>query len=94
MSTHMLTSREAAQYLRLRPSTVARKARTGQIQGSKVGGEWRFARRDLDYWLRNGGLDHYEKLVDEGLVDLAVERMAQPDHEWLSLEEVRRTLDL
>jgi len=94
MGTQMLTSREAAQYLKLRPSTVTRKARTGQIRGSKVGGEWRFARHDLDYWRKNGGEDQYERLVDEGLVDLALERMSNPGHEWISVDEMRRRLGL
>ncbi len=47
-----LTPDEAAAYLRVCRTTVYRLARAGQIPAVRVGGQWRFHKRDLYVWLR------------------------------------------
>jgi len=47
----VMTSVEAAQYLKMHVKTVCRLAKEGKIPARKVGSEWRFLRSVLDGWL-------------------------------------------
>ena len=44
----VLSPKEAAEYLDLHVVTVYRLLRAGQLPGQKIGGQWRFLRRNLD----------------------------------------------
>ena len=48
----LLTTKEVANYLRLRKETVLRKAEKGAIPAIKVDGRWRFPQEQLEEWLR------------------------------------------
>ncbi len=50
-STQVMTSVEAADYLKMHVKTVCRLAKEGKIPAKKVGSEWRFLRTVLDRWL-------------------------------------------
>ncbi len=47
----VMTSQEAAEYLKMHVKTVCRLAKEGKIPAKKVGSEWRFLRTVLDNWL-------------------------------------------
>ncbi len=47
----VMTSVEAAVYLKMHVKTVCRLAKEGKIPAKKVGSEWRFLRSVLDGWL-------------------------------------------
>jgi excisionase family DNA binding protein len=47
----VMTSVEAAEYLKMHVKTVCRLAKEGKIPARKVGSEWRFLRSVLDRWL-------------------------------------------
>lgn len=47
----VMTSLEAAEYLKMHVKTVCRLAKEGKIPAKKVGSEWRFLRKVLDGWL-------------------------------------------
>ncbi len=47
----VMTSLEAAEYLKMHVKTICRLAKEGKIPAKKVGSEWRFLRRVLDGWL-------------------------------------------
>ena len=47
----VMTSVEAAEYLKMHVKTVCRLAKEGKIPAKKVGSEWRFLRTVLDNWL-------------------------------------------
>jgi excisionase family DNA binding protein len=47
----VMTSVEAAAYLKMHVKTVCRLAKEGKIPAKKVGSEWRFLRTVLDSWL-------------------------------------------
>ncbi len=47
----VMTSVEAAQYLKMHVKTICRLAKEGKIPARKVGSEWRFLRSVLDSWL-------------------------------------------
>ncbi|MFA5362341.1 MAG: helix-turn-helix domain-containing protein [Candidatus Omnitrophota bacterium] len=44
---------ELANYLRLQKQTIYNWLNQGKISGIKVGGVWRFDRKDVDDWLRS-----------------------------------------
>lgn len=46
----VMTSRQAAYFLSFSSSHVRRLARQGELPGHKLGGEWFFARRDLEQY--------------------------------------------
>ena len=47
----VMTSVEAAEYLKMHVKTVCRLAKERKIPAKKVGSEWRFLRSVLDSWL-------------------------------------------
>jgi excisionase family DNA binding protein len=49
--SQVMTSVEAAEYLKMHVKTVCRLAKEGKIPAKKVGSEWRFLRSVLDSWL-------------------------------------------
>ncbi len=44
---------ELANYLRLKKQTIYNWLHQGKISGIKVGGVWRFDRREVDIWLKS-----------------------------------------
>jgi len=50
-ANQVMTSVEAAEYLKMHVKTVCRLAKEGKIPAKKVGSEWRFLRSVLDGWL-------------------------------------------
>lgn len=44
---------ELADYLRLRRQTIYNWLHQNKISGIKIGGVWRFNRREIDKWLRS-----------------------------------------
>jgi excisionase family DNA binding protein len=50
-TNQVMTSVEAAEYLKMHVKTVCRLAKEGKIPAKKVGSEWRFLRKVLDSWL-------------------------------------------
>ena len=44
---------ELARYLKLRRQTIYNWLHQKKVSGVKVGGVWRFHRRDIDIWLKN-----------------------------------------
>ena len=47
----LLTTEEMASYLRLRPETVIRKAKKGELPAIKIGRQFRFDKNQTDRWL-------------------------------------------
>ncbi|NBQ84938.1 MAG: DNA-binding protein [Methylophilaceae bacterium] len=56
MDTDIMTIREVAEYLKLTEKTAYRLVSEGLLPGFKVGGSWRFKRKDLEKWI-----DHQKK---------------------------------
>lgn len=50
----ILTTEEAAAYLKVKPLTVREWAREGKIEAKKVGKQWRFSKRLLLKWVESG----------------------------------------
>lgn len=47
----LLTTKGVARYLKLRPETVLRKVKRGEIPAIKIGGRFRFDMNQIDKWL-------------------------------------------
>jgi excisionase family DNA binding protein len=64
--TELLTTREVAAYLKLRPETVLRGVKKGEIPAIKVGGHFRFDKKQIDEWLNyNSTLKKRILVVDD-----------------------------
>lgn len=51
--TRLMDIDELADYLRLKRQTLYNWLHQRKISGIKVGGVWRFDRRDIDTWLKS-----------------------------------------
>ncbi|SEN59685.1 methylation-associated defense system helix-turn-helix domain-containing protein MAD1 [Nitrosomonas marina] len=51
MNDEIMTLKEVAAYLKLAEKTAYRLAAEGKLPGFKVGGSWRFKRKDIDCWI-------------------------------------------
>jgi excisionase family DNA binding protein len=60
LGADVLTSRELALYLHVHLSTVYRLLRRQQIPAFKIGSDWRFNMKQIDWWTKNGGADGLE----------------------------------
>ncbi len=54
--TKLMDIEELADYLRLKKQTIYNWLHEDKIAGIKVGGVWRFDKKDVDKWLRS----HYK----------------------------------
>ena len=52
-ATRLMNIDELADYLRIQRQTIYNWLNQGKITGIKVGGVWRFDRKDVDDWLRS-----------------------------------------
>lgn len=50
---HLLDVDELAQYLKLRKQTIYNWLNQRKISGMKIGGVWRFDKREIDKWLKS-----------------------------------------
>lgn len=51
--TRLINVDELASYLRLKKQTIYNWLNQGKISGIKMGGVWRFDRREIDNWLKS-----------------------------------------
>jgi excisionase family DNA binding protein len=85
MAAEVLTTEEAAHYLRTNVGTIKRLAREGRLPGLKIGRGWRFRRADIDEVF-------VEHVVDRELLRLAEEREAAPDDYDIPFAQVKARL--
>ena len=57
MTSEFLTAEEIAEYLKVDIMTIYRLAKEGKIPASKVGHQWRFNKKEVDVWFKNGHLN-------------------------------------
>ncbi len=53
MTARLIDVDELADYLKLKKQTIYNWLHQRKISGIKVGGVWRFDRRDIDSWLKS-----------------------------------------
>ena len=52
MAAEVMTVSEVAEYLRVNPQTVYRKAKAGELPAVRIGRAIRFRRSELDAWMK------------------------------------------
>jgi excisionase family DNA binding protein len=65
----VLTSEEAAAYLRVSEAALLKMAGEGGVPAQKIGDDWRFLKRALNDWLRYGGRRNGAPLSQDWLLD-------------------------
>jgi len=50
----LMTTEQAAEFLKLHPYTLRRKARDGEVPVLKIGRQWRYEEATLREWLAQG----------------------------------------
>lgn len=50
---HLMDVDELAQYLKLKKQTIYNWLNQRKISGIKIGGVWRFNKKDVDKWLKS-----------------------------------------
>lgn len=53
MDDDIWTIKEVATYLKIKEKTAYALVAQGKIPGFKVGGAWRFQRKDIEQWIEN-----------------------------------------
>ncbi len=51
MPNEIMTVKEVSEYLKLAEKTTYRLAAKKELPGFKVGGSWRFDKKDIDNWI-------------------------------------------
>lgn len=54
MLSDVMTVTEVAEYLRVNPQTVYRKAKAGELPAVRIGRAIRFRKAELDEWMKVG----------------------------------------
>ncbi len=52
MTTKWLTIEQIAEYLQVSKEKIYKLCQRGKMPASKVGGQWRFDKNEIDQWLR------------------------------------------
>jgi excisionase family DNA binding protein len=95
--TELLTTKEVASYLKLRPETVLRGVKKGEIPAIKVGGHFRFDRKQIDEWLRNNSTSKKRILIvddDEPIRRLFKETLEKNNYHVVTSDNGIKALQL
>ena len=65
MANEMMTLEQVANYLHRDVREVNKLASRGYIPGQKVGGQWRFARAEINHWIETQMHSYSEKQLTE-----------------------------
>ncbi|MES9855039.1 MAG: helix-turn-helix domain-containing protein [Sedimenticola sp.] len=49
----VMTIEELSSYLKIPKSTLYKLAQEGKLPGQKIGKQWRFGKRAIDYWIND-----------------------------------------
>ncbi|MDY6907821.1 MAG: response regulator [Chloroflexota bacterium] len=93
-----MTTKEAAEYLKLNYMTVYKLAQKGRIPASKIGGNWRFKKEMLDDWLVKQATMTLQGTVlvvddDPAIRDLLEEAVAREGYKVATVESGERALE-
>ena len=95
--SELLTTKEVAGYLKLRPETVLRGVKKGEIPAIKVGGHFRFDKKQIDDWLQNNSTSKKRILVvddDEPIRKLFKETLEKNNYHVLTVDSGTKALKL
>ena len=81
----LFTPKQLAEYLQLSPRTVYRMLERNELPGVRVGGQWRFRKSEVDYWLDR----RLQRLDTEQLGELSTDTEGAPPPTLSELLEPR-----
>ncbi len=61
MESDIMNIKEVASYLKITEKTAYKLASEGKIPGFKVGGAWRFRKKEIDQWIDNQSIKSGKK---------------------------------
>jgi len=64
LNNQVMTTKEAAEYLKINQQVLRRYLRKGEVPARKVGGQWRLNKLALDLWLAPSLEDTLVKVLD------------------------------
>jgi excisionase family DNA binding protein len=92
----VMTIEEVAAFLKVSETTAYQLVRGGEIQGRKVGREWRFLKSEIVQWLKKGGEGSNSSVLQDDLNggEYKIENGQEMVALWLpiSREEKAKTL--
>ena len=59
----LMTIKEVCDYLKVKPKSIYRWLRQGTFPGIRVGGQWRFYRKDVEQYLANKKFQYYSYAI-------------------------------
>lgn len=65
MRENVMTVRELAKYLKMKPVTIYKHAQVGKLPGFKVGATWRFKRQTIEKWIADQENDKVVSLKEK-----------------------------
>jgi excisionase family DNA binding protein len=95
--SELLTTKGVASYLKLRPETVLRSVKKGEIPAIKVGGHFRFDKAQINNWLQNHSTSKKRILVvddDEPIRKLFKETLEKSNYHVLAVDSGIQALKL
>lgn len=95
--SELLTTKEVAGYLRLRPETVLRKVGKGKMPAIKIGGHFRFDKEQIDEWLRHQSTSKKRILViddEESIRHLFKETLEASSYHVITVDDSAKAVEL
>lgn len=87
--SELLTTRELQSLLKVDRITIYRMLHEGRLPGFKVGGQWRFSRKDIENWLET-----QRDLLETSAVDASADIPLEPDVRSLPLHCIQAMQDV
>ena len=94
---NLMTTKEAADYLKLHYVTIYKLAQQGRIPATKIGGNWRFRRDLLDEWLARQAIavEGSTLIVDDdpGLLEMLTEIISHKGFKVVAVDSGEQALE-
>ncbi len=93
----LFTTKEVASYLKLRPETILRGVKKGEIPAIKVGGHFRFDKDQIDEWLVNNSTAKKRILVvddEEPIRKLFKETLEKNNYHVITADTSKKAVKL
>jgi len=86
----ILTLKELADYLKVNERTIMRMLKNGQVQGAKIGGQWRFNSRQIDALFfpepMDNSADYPLDEISQSHIGIPLSRCVSKEHVVLNLK--------
>jgi PTS system nitrogen regulatory IIA component len=88
-SEGFMSIKRLSEYLTVSEKTIYRMLEKNSLPAIRIGGQWRFRKRDIDEWIDNqvkkADLGDRQVLADLGPSEIAMTPLLEPDNIWLNV---------